>query len=77
MLKNISMCDTMYYVKISERIGKSPWHLRLLMIASVAALAHPSAPLRLSPRVTASTRSTLILASIAETVLRFAPLAHL
>ena len=44
MLKITRIYDTMYYVKFSERIGKSPWHLRLLMIASVAALVQLSAP---------------------------------
>lgn len=47
--------------------GIISWHTRLLMIAFLVALALLNAPLKLSQRVTASTKSTLILASTAVT----------
>ena len=42
--------------------GAIPWHTRLLLLASAAALAPTLAPLVLSLRVTISTSSTLALA---------------
>lgn len=57
--------------------GTYKWHIRFLMIASLAVLALLNAPLRLLQRATESTLLTLISALTAALAQTLALLAHL